>query len=84
MRNILYIGLDVDDKSFHGAGICEKSEEMFEFSCRPNFHSLLKKLKTFHQQGFELQTCYEATDLRSFSSSFLSLLFSSLSLFSSS
>ena len=61
MRNILYIGLDVDDKSFHGAGICEKSEEMFEFSCGPNFHSLLKKLKTFHQQGFELRTCYEAT-----------------------
>lgn len=24
MKNILYIGLDVDDKAFHGAGICKK------------------------------------------------------------
>ena len=43
MKNILYIGLDVDDKTFHGAGLCEKSEEIFEFSSRPNAASLLKK-----------------------------------------
>ena len=61
MKNILYIGLDVDDKAFHGAGICEKNEEILEFSCRPHFHSLLRKLKSFQQKGFELHTCYEAT-----------------------
>lgn len=61
MKNILYIGLDVDDKAFHGAGICEKGEEMLQFSCRPHSHSLLKKLKIFQQKGFELHTCYEAT-----------------------
>ena len=32
MKNILYIGLDVDDKAFHGAGFCESSKENIEFS----------------------------------------------------
>lgn len=61
MKNILYIGIDVDDKAFHGAGFCEKTGEVFEFSCRPQADSLLKKLKTFQKQGFKLKTCYEAT-----------------------
>ena len=61
MKNILYIGIDVDDKAFHGAGICKGSGEIMEFSCRPRFHFLLKKLKVFQQKGYELRTCYEAT-----------------------
>ena len=61
MKNILYIGLDVDDKAFHGAGLCEKSGEVFEFSCRPNKAALLNKLKDFKRCGFKLKTCYEAT-----------------------
>ena len=32
----MHIGLDVDDKAFHGAGLCEKSGETAEFSRRPN------------------------------------------------
>ena len=61
MKNILYMGLDVDDKAFHGAGICEESGKTMEFSCRPSFQALLRKLKIFQQKGFELRTCYEAT-----------------------
>ena len=61
MNHILYIGLDVDDKTFHGAGLCEKSEEIFEFSSRPNAASLLKKPAVFKKQGFKLRSCYEAS-----------------------
>ena len=61
MKKILHVGIDVDDKAFHGAGFCEKTGEVLEFSCRPQVASLLKKLKTFQKQGFKLHTCYEAT-----------------------
>ena len=61
MKNIMHIGLDVDDKAFHGAGFCEKSGETVEFSCRPTAASLLKKLGALKKQGFKLKTCYEAS-----------------------
>ena len=60
-NNILYVGLDVDDKAFHGAGFYENTGQIFEFSCRPNNACLLKKLQTFQKKGFKLHTCYEAT-----------------------
>ena len=60
-NNILYVGLDVDDKAFHGAGFCANTENMLEFSCRPNNACLLKKLHTLQKKGFKLHTCYEAT-----------------------
>ena len=61
MKKILHVGIDVDDKAFHGAGFCKKTGEVLEFSCRPQADSLLKKLKTFQKLGFKLHTCYEAT-----------------------
>ena len=61
MNSIMHIGIDVDNKAFHGAGLCEKSGERLEFSCRPSSSALLKKLKRLQKQGFKLKTCYEAT-----------------------
>ena len=60
-KNILHVGLDVDDKAFHGTAFYSKTGETIQFSCRPNNACLLKKLQTFQKKGFKLHTCYEAT-----------------------
>lgn len=61
MNELLHIGVDVDDKSFHIAGFCESTGEIFEVQCKPNPGALLKCLKKFKALGFEIITCYEAT-----------------------
>ena len=61
MRKLLYVGIDVDDKSFHGAGLCDETGEVFEFKCKPTNKALLTKLRRLEKKGFKLKTCYEAT-----------------------
>ena len=61
MKKVLYVGLDVDDKAFHGAGFCKDSGEYLDFKCKPTNASLLSKLKALKGKEFELKTCYEAT-----------------------
>ena len=61
MKEVLYIGIDVDDKAFHIAGYCEATGGILEARCRPNKGALIAKLKLWQKDGFELQTCYEAT-----------------------
>ena len=58
---ILFIGLDVDDKAFHGYAIAQASDFSAEFSCKPSSGALKKKLTQFVDQGYQLQICYEAT-----------------------
>ena len=62
-QNILFVGLDVDDNTFHAHLIVERTGECFSFSCKPQASVLLKKLKSFSAQGFTLHLCYEATYL---------------------
>ena len=61
MKNVLYVGIDVDDKSFHGGGFCEATGETLEFKCRAVNTKLLGKLKKLEGQGFQLKTCHEAS-----------------------
>ena len=61
MKKVLYVGIDVDDKAFHGAGFCEKTGELLEFSCKPTNGALLGKISRLKEKGFKLKTCYEAT-----------------------
>ena len=61
MKKILCVGIDVDDKSFHGAGFCKETGELLEFSCKANISKLLEKLSKLKSKGFELKTCHEAT-----------------------
>ncbi len=63
MKNVLYVGIDVDSKNFHAAGFCEQTGELLEFKCKPNNSSLLNKLRKLEKKGFILKTCYEATYL---------------------
>ena len=61
MKEILYVGIDVDDKSFHGAGLCDETGEIFEFKSKPTKAALVMKLRKLEKKGFKLKTCYEAT-----------------------
>lgn len=42
IKNIFYVGLDVDDTAFHGTGIIRETGELFEFKCKPD-HGVLPK-----------------------------------------
>lgn len=59
---IIFIGVDVDDKYFHG-GVYKNSQLIAEFKCRPNAGHLMKKLEDFEVEGWEIRVCYEATYL---------------------
>ena len=62
-NRILFIGLDVDDKAFHGYGISSDSGESIEFSCKPTVKSLQSKLALHIISGLKPRLCYEATFL---------------------
>ncbi len=62
-KGIVFIAIDVDDKSFHGCGIDQQSGEIQEFACRPTVGHLEKKLARFKREGVEVKICYEATYL---------------------
>lgn len=60
MRKMLYVAIDVDDRSFHAAAYCSKSKETFEFKCKPTTAALLQQLRKRQQKGYKLKTCHEA------------------------
>ena len=62
-KKVLYVGLDVDDKYFHGSGYEERKREHLEFKCKPNLGALDKKLQRFEEKGYDMKICYEATYL---------------------
>lgn len=59
-REILFCGIDVDDKAFTAALISEDGTQEFEFRCRPSVGALEKKLSEFAARNFDLRVCYEA------------------------
>lgn len=59
-KGILFVGLEVDDKSFHVHLLSSQGEE-FNFCCKPHVSQLVTKLEPFKEQGYELRICYEAT-----------------------
>lgn len=63
MRKVIFVGIDVDDKSFHGCAIEGQTGEIIEFSCEAKLPNLLKKLSAFIETDAELKVCYEATYL---------------------
>ena len=59
-KKIVYVGVDVDDTAFHGAGIIRENGELFEFKCRPDHGVLRKKLNELFGDRYEIHLCYEA------------------------
>ncbi len=40
-RNIIYVGLDVDDTKYHGSALNKNTGEVVDFKCRPTMKGLL-------------------------------------------
>lgn len=64
-KNVIHVGVDVDDKSFHGSAFFQDTGEVIEFKCRPTINGLENKLAELKRKfiGFEIKVCYEATYL---------------------
>lgn len=62
-KNILFVGLDVDDKSFHGCGLMADADFQKEFKINPTTTSLIKKLMDWKREfnADEVRVCYEAS-----------------------
>jgi len=62
--NILhYVGLDVDDKNFHGAIYKKETGEIVDFKTKPNAGALVKKINSIIKPGERVKMCYEATHI---------------------
>tara|TARA_B110001454_G_scaffold219185_1_gene250977 strand:- start:1933 stop:2265 length:333 start_codon:yes stop_codon:yes gene_type:complete len=63
MNGKIYIGLDVDGQSFHGAALIAGTGEVIEFQCRPNTKGLINQLQNLKNKfpEFEFKICYEGT-----------------------
>lgn len=57
---IVYVGLDVDDKAFHGSIYNGKADEIQSFKCKPTAGALLNKLENLGE-NVKIKLCYEAT-----------------------
>src|SRR5260221_13813885 len=60
-EKILFIGLDVDDKNFHGYAIFKDEIEGVAFKVKSNLASLLKALEKFQAPDVVFRFCYEST-----------------------
>jgi hypothetical protein len=58
-KNIVYVGVDVDDTAFHEAGIVRETGEFFEFKCKPDHGVLRKKLDVLFSPNNSLRTIFE-------------------------
>jgi len=65
MGKIMYLAIDVDDKSFTACGIYseDRQEKAIEFKSKPSVGSLDQKISKYKDQGFRVKVCYEATYL---------------------
>lgn len=62
MKNkIVFVGIDVDSKNFHFAGIFEDTGEVIEGKTRPNAKALSESLIKLKESGYEVRSCYEIT-----------------------
>jgi transposase len=59
MKKIYHVGIDVDDKNFHGYIF----EEKMEFTSRPTARALIKKLEEILGSKEGVRICYEASYL---------------------
>lgn len=62
-KNVIYVGLDVDDTKYHGTAFDKRTGETASFRCRPTLKGLvrqLEKLKAYFSDS-SLVLCYEAS-----------------------
>lgn len=61
--NVIYIGIDVDDNSYHGCAFNHNTGEIIDFKTRPTLKPLVEKIKAFQNAypDSQLKACYEAS-----------------------
>lgn len=59
-KNVLFVGVDVDDKAFNVSVFNPVEASNDHFACKPNAKLLVDKLKKFAAKDTELRICYEA------------------------
>lgn len=59
-KELFYLGLDVDDKKYHGFAIAVTTGEIIEFVSAPSAVALRKKLVALGLKAEQLKICYEA------------------------
>lgn len=62
-QKIIYVGVDVDDNSFHATALFPETGEVLEYKTKPTFTSLVTKLTDLKGKfpDIILKICYEAT-----------------------
>jgi len=62
-KNVIYVGLDVDDKFYHGGALRADTGEIIDFKCRPTVKGLLNQLEKLKKRfpRCKIKICYEAT-----------------------
>ena len=66
-ENVIYVGVDVDDNSFHVTALMPETGEVIETKTKPNLKGLVNKFEDFKKKfpNQALKICYEATSLLS-------------------
>ena len=62
-KNVIYVGLDVDDTQYHGAAFDQRTGETINFKCRPTLKGLVRQLEKLEASfnDCHLIVCYEAS-----------------------
>ncbi|MFN7904210.1 MAG: IS110 family transposase [Pseudobdellovibrionaceae bacterium] len=62
-KNVIYVGIDVDDNAFHSNALFPVTGEILEFKTKPTLKGLEAKLLELREKypDFILKICYEAT-----------------------
>lgn len=62
-KNVIYVGIDVDDVHYHGSALDKATGELLNFRCRPTLKGLVGQLDKVHEYfgGARIKLCYEAS-----------------------
>lgn len=64
-KNVIYVGIDVDDVHYHGSALDKATGELLNFRCRATLKGLVGQLDTVHEYfgGARIKLCFEPPTL---------------------
>lgn len=63
VRNLLFVGVDVDEKSFNVTIVSKNTSEIKQFKCISTSSALCKKIDKLKKENDVIKICYESTYL---------------------
>jgi len=60
-KNVIYVGIDVDDVQYPGCALDKATVEILHVHCRPTLKGLVGRLEKVHEYfgGAKLKLCFE-------------------------